>query len=77
MTVEVIPPPTTLPLDPLAFLHEAVAASAALAAANRLGVLDRLEGGPADSEPRRITVPNQGAGCVQAAGSGCPPLGVA
>ncbi len=49
MTTEVAPPPRPLPFESLAFLQEAVAASAALAAAERLGVLARLEAGPADA----------------------------
>jgi SAM-dependent methyltransferase len=49
MTIEVDPSPTTEPFKSLAFLQEAVAASAALAAAERLGVLARIEAGPADA----------------------------
>ena len=41
-------PPKGLPPDQLLFLEEALAAAAALAAADRLGVLARLDAGPAD-----------------------------
>jgi SAM-dependent methyltransferase len=69
MATEVAPPPRPLPFESLAFLQEAVAASAALAAADRLGVLARLEAAPADAATlaRDCAIAERGARVLLAA----------